>query len=297
MSDGRPRYKFMTNLYTKSGDRTHYVSFLKKISPDPVIPYNKIVISMGAAAIIAVVFVASVMIGGSGRWFYVLPWSILFFISALVIIALFLLPSRGESMLTAALGMFMFRRVESIRRAVSSNGELSSLGVKSISKGGTLKFDDGDLGVVFKVEGQIGFSTLPAVADEVAAIRYRHMIARSDTGQETLITSVKRLNLDDQLDYYKEMYDSAAGDGSDLGDQWRAYMALLHYKFVGENYHNSHTTIEQFKIIRDIDNKSLMKSIETLNASCNAGMLSRVEQLDTRESVIKALSGMTLYRE
>ena len=217
------RFKFMTNILVRAQDKEIYIKLLKKVTKDALAPTNRIIAS-GLVILSTLVVALWLMFSDLDRFVYVSIPSILLTIGAVWIAYYLTISSRKKSMLSSVMTLMLMRLSERIRLRSARYGELSSLGIKSFKKGYIL-FDDGDYGVCYAFAGQLGKSTLPEVANLIHQIKHDYLVSRSDTSHEMTITSVKKLNVDKQIEYYKEIYN--VNVGNENVNVWNRYMSQM----------------------------------------------------------------------
>lgn len=296
MSEFRqPEYKFMTNLFIRPRDRTRYIEALKKLTVDPQVSYQRIFVGLGAFVVFFLTLLFLTLKSG-GAFTYVWPALILFAVGGLMLLVLYILPSRGKSMLASVIDLVAFKAGEKVRmKADGGKALINSVGVKAISKTGFIQFDDDEVGALYEVEGQLGLSTLPRVAMGVADVRLQYLIERNATTTEKLITYISRVDLRKQLDYYIEAYDAAEARGDNLSDKWRMSMADLVFGQVKDYYHEKNMAINQFIIIRDIDQKHLIRAMQVFERSAANGMLANYRRLESRSAIERILGQIVMF--
>lgn len=286
-------YKFMTNIITESKYRTRYIKSLEKVTMDANVTYQRLIVAMG----VGVMIIAAVIyftIGGGPRAKYTSVPIIFLGLSLLTLLVAYMLPARGLSMLQAVQQMMVGRANEKLRIASKKQGNLRDVGIEQV-KDGIIYFSDGDIGVAYDVEGQLSLSVLPAVAEKTASVRSQYFVARNETSQETLIISVKEVDVSAQLanlDYY----DSLSKE-KNLEDAWNRHMINLTREHITNNLARREYTLSQTLIIRDIDIEALNRSQETFAASVSNGLYSYARRISTAKELAERLGPLTLMSQ
>lgn len=293
---GRNTYKFMTNLFRETKDRTRYIKLLEKITPNPYVTFYRLVFAMAALATILIVTVY-LLVQPSTKLFYTGIWVVLAALASVALVAMFALPHRESSLIIAVINYAMFK-LSSNRP--SSKAALRTIGIAKLRTDNdgyaVIKFTNGDVGRVFNVSGSLGLSTLPAIADSIAAAKHSYLIARADTTDETLITRVTRAQFNEQLLYMrkqlKAIADNKYGDSMDLNNQWRSYMLEFMYRHVYDNMRGSDTVLQQFLVLRETDMKHLFKAEQLLLNSASDGLYASVVclKLDDLRELLASLT-------
>lgn len=287
-STERQKAKFMQSVLLDTKNRTRTVEQLEKITPDNKVSHARILISAVIFLVLTVVVVALFIQQRNGRLLYTGVPIAVFYLSGIVLTVLYLVPSRNESMLASVMKLINFQVLENLRIKSSVDGAIRTFGISKIYRDGLIKFDNGDLGYLYTIEGHLGLSTLPSVADEVARRRQEYFIGRSPTSSELLITSITKLRLDSQLEYYQDiMRKNKTGD---IQSTWRSVMAKLDDSYSRKHIHNNNTTIRQYLIIREIDKTQLLRAATQLENAAYSGMLSYVGQI-TRSAEVRSILG------
>lgn len=284
------RYKFMTNILVRAQDKETYVKLLKKVTKDALVPTNRIIFS-GAIVLATLVFTLWLTFSDIDRLLYVALPCILLVIGSIWISYYLMISSRKKSMLSSVMTLLLMRVSEKIRLGSTKYGELQTLGIKSFKKG-YLLFEDGDYGVCYAFAGQLGKSTLPEVANQVHQIRFDYLVSRSDTSHETTFTSIKQLNVDKQVEYYKMIYDINSGDS--IINMWNRYMSKMIKEEVENKIAKNEVSIYQYLILREPNAKDLTKSMQLLDLAASDGMYASLRRVETAKELIDSIGAVSL---
>lgn len=284
------RYKFMTNILVRAQDKETYVKLLKKVTKDALVPTNRIIFS-GAIVLATLVFTLWLTFSDIDRLLYVAMPCILLVIGSIWISYYLMISSRKKSMLSSVMTLLLMRVSEKIRLGSTKYGELQTLGIKSFKKG-YLLFEDGDYGVCYAFAGQLGKSTLPEVANQVHQIRFDYLVSRSDTSHETTFTSIKQLNVDKQVEYYKMIYDINSGDS--IVNMWNRYMSKMIKEEVENKIAKNEVSIYQYLILREPNAKDLTKSMQLLDLAASDGMYASLRRVETAKELIDSIGAVSL---
>jgi hypothetical protein len=284
------RYKFMTNILVRAQDKETYVKLLKKVTKDALVPTNRIIFS-GAIVLATLVFTLWLTFSDIDRLFYVALPCILLVIGSIWISYYLMISSRKKSMLSSVMTLLLMKVSEKIRLGSTKYGELQTLGIKSFKKG-YLLFEDGDYGVCYAFAGQLGKSTLPEVANQVHQIRFDYLVSRSDTSHETTFTSIKQLNVDKQVEYYKMIYDINSGDS--IVNMWNRYMSKMIKEEVENKIAKNEVSIYQYLILREPNAKDLTKSMQLLDLAASDGMYASLRKVETAKELIDSIGAVSL---
>lgn len=284
------RYKFMTNILVRAQDKETYVKLLKKVTKDALVPTNRIIFS-GAIVLATLVFTLWLTFSDIDRLLYVALPCILLVIGSIWISYYLMISSRKKSMLSSVMTLLLMKVSEKIRLGSTKYGELQTLGIKSFKKG-YLLFEDGDYGVCYAFAGQLGKSTLPEVANQVHQIRFDYLVSRSDTSHETTFTSIKQLNVDKQVEYYKMIYDINSGDS--IVNMWNRYMSKMIKEEVENKIAKNEVSIYQYLILREPNAKDLTKSIQLLDLAASDGMYASLRKVETAKELIDSIGAVSL---
>lgn len=284
------RYKFMTNILVRAQDKETYVKLLKKVTKDALVPTNRIIFS-GAIVLATLVFTLWLTFSDIDRLLYVALPCILLVIGSIWISYYLMISSRKKSMLSSVMTLLLMRVSEKIRLGSTKYGELQTLGIKSFKKG-YLLFEDGDYGVCYAFAGQLGKSTLPEVANQVHQIRFDYLVSRSDTSHETTFTSIKQLNVDKQIEYYKMIYDINSGDS--IVNMWNRYMSKMIKEEVENKIAKNEVSIYQYLILREPTAKDLTKSMQLLDLAASDGMYASIRKIETAKELIDSIGAVSL---
>lgn len=290
MGNDGGRYRFMTNIIAESKHRTRYVKGLKKFTIDAQVSYQRIVVALGlGVTILAVGLYQLTHMGGKLK--YCAAPVIAGMIALFILLVVYLISSRNKSMLSSVTDMINFQFIENMRRRTNNTLSINSVGIKSCSNG-LIRFDNGDVGIMYDVEGQISFSVLPAVAESTARERHRYYIARPDTVQEMLFTSIQRADVRSKLDNMKTIYMDAKESDKPY-TEWIEHMSSLIYNYIDEQM-GSETQLFQSLILRDVDVESLKKSRQIFEGSCMNGMYAAVMPVTSSAEIARRLRALTL---
>lgn len=284
------RYKFMTNILVRAQDKETYVKLLKKVTKDALVPTNRIIFS-GAIVLATLVFTLWLTFSDIDRLLYVALPCILLVIGSIWISYYLMISSRKKSMLSSVMTLLLMKVSEKIRLRSTKYGELQTLGIKSFKKG-YLLFEDGDYGVCYAFAGQLGKSTLPEVANQVHQIRFDYLVSRSDTSHETTFTSIKQLNVDKQVEYYKMIYDINSGDS--IVNMWNRYMSKMIKEEVENKIAKNEVSIYQYLILREPNAKDLTKSMQLLDLAASDGMYASLRRVETAKELIDSIGAVSL---
>lgn len=284
------RYKFMTNILVRAQDKETYVKLLKKVTKDALVPTNRIIFS-GAIVLATLVFTLWLTFSDIDRLLYVAMPCILLVIGSIWISYYLMISSRKKSMLSSVMTLLLMKVSEKIRLGSTKYGELQTLGIKSFKKG-YLLFEDGDYGVCYAFAGQLGKSTLPEVANQVHQIRFDYLVSRSDTSHETTFTSIKQLNVDKQVEYYKMIYDINSGDS--IVNMWNRYMSKMIKEEVENKIAKNEVSIYQYLILREPNAKDLTKSMQLLDLAASDGMYASLRKVETAKELIDSIGAVSL---
>jgi hypothetical protein len=284
------RYKYMTNILVRAQDKETYVKLLKKVTKDALVPTNRIIFS-GAIVLATLVFTLWLTFSDIDRLLYVALPCILLVIGSIWISYYLMISSRKKSMLSSVMTLLLMKVSEKIRLGSTKYGELQTLGIKSFKKG-YLLFEDGDYGVCYAFAGQLGKSTLPEVANQVHQIRFDYLVSRSDTSHETTFTSIKQLNVDKQVEYYKMIYDINSGDS--IVNMWNRYMSKMIKEEVENKIAKNEVSIYQYLILREPNAKDLTKSMQLLDLAASDGMYASLRKVETAKELIDSIGAVSL---
>ena len=284
------RYKFMTNVLVRAQDKETYVKLLKKVTKDAMVPTLRIIIA-GVMIIIGLIFGVWLVVSDMDRAGFIFIPALMLILGITWIAYYVTISSRKKSMLASTINLLMMRITESIRMKSVKYGELRTLGIKSF-KNGYILFEDGDYGACFAYAGQLGKATLPEVANQVQQIRFDYLVSRSDTSHEMTITSIKQLNVDAQVDYYKKVHNMNLGNSP--VEAWCRHMSKMMKDEVEGKIAKSEVSIYQYLILREKDAKYLEKSIDLLNLAAADGMHSSLRKIETAEELITSIGALSM---
>lgn len=291
-----PGYKLsMANITAGVRHATRYIKPLEKFTVEPRISFERLVFGLGIGVTLVVIY-GLILTKLGARFKYVGPWVILMAIASAILLLLYVLPSRDRSLLSSIMSLAGFQLTEKARLATSKNNRFSGIGIKSCSEDGYLEFNDGMVGRLYRVEGQISRSVLPAVADAAATVRHHYSIQRSESTQETLITSVKPVDVRSKKKYLRDLYfdaSEAEREGDKTAEWTKAYANMI-YGVIEDNMEQDDTQLFQTLLIRDEDETSLKKSLRVFEDWCGRGLYARAEAVKSDAEVARLLSGLAM---
>lgn len=289
--------KFMANILSESKHRTRYVKALKDITPDAQVSYQRIMVGLGVLTLIVVTAVW--LITRDAQKIGYVVWPLLFItIGCVVLTVLYIINSRDKSMLASVMDYILFQAGERTRRKATKFRRARTIGISEVDSTptdtgsyGLIRFRNGDVGVMYDVEGQLSLSVLPAVVDTVAAYRHQYYVARPVTTTEHLFTAVKQADVESKLEYLGGVYEHAR----DTGDAFSATMANYLYNYVDLRL-SKQTQIFQSIIVRDIDEDSLIKARQQFESKAGQGMYAEVTLLN-RVDIVRRLRPLTMLSD
>lgn len=287
-------YKFTTNILAKSRHRTRDVRQLKNITPDTQVSYSRIFISIGLVVLLITVIGGAFTSMGARAPYMALP-VLLIGLMGIVLIILFILPSRQKSLLSSVLDLFIFWIGERSRRGLTPNAAFQNVGIDEV-KNGVIYFSNGDTGLMYDVEGQISFSVLPVVANGTADQRRQYLIARADTTKEMLLTSVRRTDVRSKLDNLKSIYKKAQTN-PEPWKEWVQDYATTCYNYIESNMGAHETQIFQVLILRETTVTNLDRARETFENACYNGMFAHAQAVVEDGEIAQRLRAMTMLSD
>ena len=287
----RHRYKFMVNIILQAKHRTKYMKSLEKITPDPSVPFDRLLISIGLIITVLIVYTGIIFSTNTIRTKYVGIPATLIVISLVVCLLQFLISSRDKPMIVSSSLLILTSVAEKFRRKGGRRSDVKSIGIKSVDRG-VIKFTNGDVGLMYLVDGYLSPSVLPAVADQVAEARQQYFIARSPSSLEMMITSVKEVDVHQQVDTYTDLMNRATGDQQTK--MWKRYMLDIQRRYVGSALANSEYAIAQTYIIRETNMQRLHRAKVLFEQSCMNGLMSSFIQLTRRSQIVEYLGPLAL---
>lgn len=287
----RHRYKFMVNIILQAKHRTKYMKSLEKITPDPSVPFDRLLISIGLIITVLIVYTGIIFSTNTIRTKYVGIPATLIVISLVVCLLQFLISSRDKPMIVSSSLLILTSVAEKFRRKGGRRSDVKSVGIKSVDHG-ILTFTNGDVGLMYLVDGYLSPSVLPAVADQVAEARQQYFIARSPSSLEMMITSVKEVDVHQQVDTYTDLMNQATGDQQTK--MWKRYMLDIQRRYVGSALANSEYAIVQTYIIRETNMQRLHRAKVLFEQSCMNGLMSSFIQLTRRSQIVEYLGPLAL---
>lgn len=300
-SRGSQRYKFMTNILADKNQRTKYIKSLERFTRDPDIPYMRIVIALFAAFLLTA-FVLYYILNDFTRLPFVIVQSITFWLGAMVILIIYMTPSRKRSMLYSVAVYYSSRFSEKLRRENGAEGDLSSMGISKVeqTQNGllvTLNEESYDgykkKAYAYVVEGFLGRSVLPAVADDAANARKDYLIARSPTCANKMMTSIKEVDVESQLASLRDHYNKISNypNMSKTTKQWLKHQVEMQYASI-QAISEQEFMISQVFFVIENDEPSLMQEAMTWeNHALNA--YSHFEKIHTKKELVDRLKDAT----
>lgn len=292
------RYGFMTNILRESKNRTKYIQPLEKVTMDAMVSYTRIFISMGIFTFITVLF-SWYLFNNSARLPYVIAPVIIMYIGSFILLVNYLISSREKSMLSSTFVLITSNINEKIRKMGGIGSELRSIGIETIDddNDALIYYSDGRVGRAILVEGELSRSVLPAVADAVAGARKSYLIARSNTLEEKMFTSIREVNVESQLDHLKECYRNINDNEKDpdsLTNLWRKYMIDIIYDDINDKLVTNEYSITQVLFLQEYDVDTLLKSENVLRQHALNGLYSNFKPITKREELVYHLSPIAL---
>lgn len=284
-------YKFMTNILAPANTRTRYVGLLKGITPDAQVSFSRIIIALAGLMVIAVTTIV-ILSNAEKKLPYIAIPTIIGAVMTLILLVVYVLSSRNKSMLSSVFELGQSFAVDRARMSNSKNGEIKSVGISSCENG-VLYFDNGDVGLMFAVEGQMSFGMIPAIAHDTASRRQQYYTSRQPTTQEILITSVQRADVRPKLNSCRETYLSAK-NSDDPRQEWVAHMSNTMYRYIDDNMAQNDTQLFQTLILREGDIQALKKARELLYSSTREGIYANLTPVSDPGEIARRLSPMTL---
>lgn len=287
--DSKRRYKWFVSALQPSWARGLYLKLLEPITPNARVPFVRIMVALLVAAM-ALVGALRFLFEDTYRAQFVAVPTILMIIGVFLMVLVFMLSTHDGSMLIATARLNLSKLDE--RRRTKKSLKIKSLGLQKIEPmTGIITFNNGDVGAVYAVKGQLSLSTLPDSADFISDRRAAYEIARTATGQEMRITSVEpnpmKLQLAD-LEKIKKL-------ATQQNDVWRARMAEAQMNYIdGLLEHGNQLTMLQTVIIRDIDMEQLKRSCLNFERSANSGMYETCHLIQDKEEIINRLAGLCM---
>jgi len=126
----------------------------------------------------------------------------------------------------------------------------------------------------------------------VHQIRFDYLVSRSDTSHETTFTSIKQLNVDKQVEYYKMIYDINSGDS--IVNMWNRYMSKMIKEEVENKIAKNEVSIYQYLILREPNAKDLTKSMQLLDLAASDGMYASLRRVETAKELIDSIGAVSL---
>lgn len=290
-NEGARTYKWMTSVLVPSRMRGFYLKPLELITPSASVPFQRVIVSIFVAAILLIFGVQYLTNLGSEGDFVRAP--VIVIMAAVVVMAIvYMLSSRNKSMLKTVFDYNVFKIYE--RRRCRRNPRLVTLGIESINDDGRVFFENGDVGAVYDVRGQISESTLPRVARQIDDVRAGWYVARNATCQEMRVTSIEPNDMVEQFADLARIVRSRSRS-QDPRDVWITQMAQ-EQRLALKHLENSGTqlTMNQTVILRDADFDKLSYTERRFREAANTGMYERVARMEDPDAILERLSGVTL---
>lgn len=287
---GVTRYKFMTNILEQARHKTRYVKMLENITIDAQVSYERLVVSLGAATISSVI-VIFILTRLGPRLSYMAAPLIIMLLCILALIVMYMISSRKKPMIASVYDLIKSQVSEQARLSRTENHELFDVGIKDVNDG-VLNFSDNTVGRMYRIEGHISRSMLPAVADAASRMRHNYFITRAASTQEMMITSIQRADLDSKKEYLKEKYEEAKAS-SDQDKDWRMHYSNLIYKTLVEHMETEDSQMFQLLIIREESLEQLDKACQKLEDATEAGLYAHLEPIKSDKAIARRLSEMT----
>lgn len=285
------QYKFMTNILEESKHKTRYVKLLKNITIDAQVSFERLFIAIGLAVIVTVVLIWTLTNLG-GRFSYMGLPLMLISLAILVLLVVYIISSRRKSMLTSVMDMLLFQIGERTRKIASPKKTVRTVGISDVEDG-MIRFRNGDVGFMYRVEGNMSRSVLPAIANATARVRHQYFISRPETTQEQLITSVQRADVRAKKRYLRDAYFKAK-NSNDPDRAWRMQYCTMQYNLIKDNMEKNDTQLFQVLLIRDKDEKGLDKAIRAFEAAASNGMLASAQLITSTSEIARRLRGLTV---
>lgn len=288
-----PGYKLtMANILSGARHHTRYVKALEKITVDASISYERIVFGLGVGVAVLVIF-ALMMTKGPGDFTHTKVWFIPFFVSLLILVILYVLPSRNRSLLRSTFDLLRFQLYERSRRKLLRNSSITSVGIKKCDEDGLIHFDNGDVGYLYNVEGQVSRSILPAVAKAQIQLRHQYLIQRPATLQEKLMTSVKQVDVRSKKRYLRDLYLKTKDSDAPEKEWILHYTSMLHGVIVN-NIESDETQLFQALMLRDESELTLEKSVRIFEDAASQGMYARAQRITNDADIARYLHSITM---
>lgn len=284
------RFKFMTSALIPSQETVTYVEKLEPVSSDPRVSFKRILISIFVLGLTGI-GLAKFISADLGKVPYVIVPTIIFALCILILTVLYMLPERDfSSKLGVSLNLLVSKFVELGRK--KSQFKLTSPKYK-IDNNGMITFDNGKVGFLFKIVGQLNNTTLTAYVEQLSEIRKGYLIEREATVEEMMITKIETLDYKDNLTHLKETYQA-------LDDNWsKAYFAQQ-YNFINSQMANKEIGFKQYLLITDLTEERLKQATRVLLNSAGEGLYEEITQLadkDLIKSVVYSPLLVNLIRE
>lgn len=288
-------YSFMTNILADKNKRTKRLSVLNKFTSDPYVPYIRLLLGIGSAAIVSIIC-AWLLFHNTALLPYIGVQTVLLLLSSYGLIFLYMLPSRNKSMLYSSLAYITFKAVERFRRDGKAKSDLASFGIKEFysDKNGLIVLSSGDYAYAYDIEGFLSRSILPAVADEAAASRRAYNKVRSATTHNKMITSIKEADVQQQLEALKDSW-KRVELREDIGaaeKQWLQKQSEMIYYIIGKMSNEEYTASQiKFIIEEDGTENSLENAAQQWEMHAD-GSYARYRRITSRKELAHKLKRM-----
>lgn len=279
-------FKFMTNILTPAKLRGKRISVLEKVTVDCVVPFQRIIFTIGIVALLVVIFFSFLFYDLNRFSFIVIP-TIICFITSLIFCYFFLISSRGKSMLSSIYDLLVFYVFSYFTHGCTIN----TLGIKKTKKG-VLLFDDGNVGLIFKVVGLGSKSMLSSTINMVCEAKSSWLIERSPTSQEIFIVGVERLDCSTQLANLQVL---GSRENTNLEDVWCNYMTQLDFEYIVANIHLKDFYIRQYLIIKEESINKLKNYGKRVVWAAENGLYSKVQRVVEDDEVEEIFGSYILH--
>ena len=290
-------YNFMTNILADKNQRTKRLSFLGKFSSTPYAPFIRILVSIGLAFFTTIICMWYAFHKGTmvpyiaGQMFGI--W-----ISLMLIIFMYLLPSRNRSMLYSTVVYLGFKLQERFRRNSKAKADLDSFGIKefySDEDGLMLLGENEDPAYAYWVEGYLSKSIIPAVADEAASSRRSYNRIRSASTHLKMITSIKEADVTKQLkslrDRWKEVDQNDRLDN--VEKDWLKFQLDSNYYVIGQMSKDEYAASQMIFIIEEDGTKEDLDYAAQQWEMHADGSYARYSRVTSRKEITRELKRLT----
>lgn len=292
MEDDRDlyKYKFMVNIKRSSDSRQYPVKWITKLGAlDNMLPARQMIFGTIASGVVLFIYVIMLLQDFLRLTYIIVPWTLVF-IGAEILVLNYVIPSKDKPMLMTVIEHLAFLRFEKFRWKKRSTTSIKSIGIKGV-KNGIIKFDNGSYGCMYRINGQFSFSVLPHVAKATILAKSQYLVGRSDTSQETIITSLRTIDMETQVKALNKCKKNA--NKGDYNDAFKVYMANILSDYIKDNISKQEYMIEQNIIVRDVDLPTLKKTLVNFENAVNSGLYSYAIKLRTNE-IVSILEPLTM---